>query len=103
MDAFQDLNNLYFFASVVDCGSYTAAAEALGMQTSKLSRRIRSLERELGVRLLNRSTRKLSLTEAGKTLHRHCVALIAQAEASRHAIHHTLAAPPGLLRITWPH
>ena len=37
MDAFQDLNNLYFFARVVDCGSYTAAAEALNMQTSKRS------------------------------------------------------------------
>ena len=63
MDAFQDLNNLYFFARVVDCGSYTAAAEALGMQTSKLSRRIGALEKELGVRLLNRTTRKLSLTD----------------------------------------
>jgi hypothetical protein len=62
MDAFQDLNNLFFFARVVDCGSYTSAAEALGMQTSKLSRRIGALERELGVRLLNRTTRKLSLT-----------------------------------------
>src|SRR5882724_2164944 len=102
MDAFQDLNNLYFFASVVDCGSYTAAAEALGMQTSKLSRRIRSLERELGVRLLNRSTRKLSLTEAGKTLHRHCVALIAEADAARDAINQTLSAPRGLVRISCP-
>lgn len=70
MDAFQDLNDLHFFAKVVDCGSYTAAAEALGMQTSKLSRRIGALEKELGVRLLNRTTRKLSLTEAGQTLHR---------------------------------
>jgi DNA-binding transcriptional LysR family regulator len=80
MDAFKDLNNLYFFAKVVDCGSYTAAAKVLGMQTSKLSRRIGALERELGVRPLNRTTRKLSLTEAGRTLHRHCVALIAEAE-----------------------
>ena len=97
MDAFQDLNNLYFFARVVDCGSYTAAAEALGMQTSKLSRRIGALEKELGVRLLNRTTRKLSLTEAGKTLHRHCVALIAEAEAARDAINQTLSAPRGLV------
>src|SRR5579863_5665637 len=102
MDAFQDLNNLYFFARVVDCGSYTAAAEALGMQNSKLSRRIGALERELGVRLLNRTTRKLSLTEAGKTLHRHCVALIAEAEAARDAINQTLASPRGLVRVTCP-
>ena len=102
MEAFQDLNNLYFFARVVDCGSYTAAAEALGMQTSKLSRRIGALERELGVRLLNRTTRKLSLTEAGKTLHRHCVALIAEAEAARDAINQTLSAPRGLVRVSCP-
>jgi len=51
-------------------GSYTAAAKALGLQTSKLSRRIAALEGELGVRLINRTTRRLSLTEAGKTFHR---------------------------------
>jgi DNA-binding transcriptional LysR family regulator len=102
MDAFQDLNNLYYFANVVDYGSYTAAADALGMQTSKLSRRIGALERELGVRLLNRTTRKLSLTEAGKTLHRHCVALIAEAEAAKDAINQTLSAPRGLVRISCP-
>jgi DNA-binding transcriptional LysR family regulator len=102
MDAFNDLNNLYFFAKVVDCGSYTAAAEVLGMQTSKLSRRIGDLERELGVRLLNRTTRKLSLTEAGKTLHAHCVALIAEAEAAKDAINRTLSSPRGLVRVSCP-
>src|SRR6266478_4190222 len=102
MDAFKDLNNLYFFAKVVDCGSYTAAAERLGMQTSKLSRRIGGLERELGVRLLNRTTRKFSLTEAGKTLHRHCVALIAEAEAAKDAINQTLSSPRGLVRVSCP-
>jgi DNA-binding transcriptional LysR family regulator len=102
MDAFRDLNNLYFFAKVVDSGSYTAAAEVLGIQTSKLSRRIGDLEKELGVRLLNRTTRKLSLTEAGKTLHRHCVALIAEAEAARDAINRTVSAPRGLVRISCP-
>src|ERR1700726_2407951 len=102
MDAFKDLNNLYFFAKVVDCGSYTAAAEVLGMQTSKLSRRIGALEKELGVRLLNRTTRKLSLTEAGKTLHRHCIALIAEAEAAKDAINQTLSSPRGLVRVSCP-
>ena len=77
----QDLNNLYFFAKVVDFGSYTAAAKALGLQTSKLSRRITALEAELGVRLINRTTRRLSLTEAGKTFHRHCLALLDEAQA----------------------
>jgi DNA-binding transcriptional LysR family regulator len=55
MPPVQDLNNLYFFAKVVDSGSYTAAAKALGLQTSKLSRRIAALETELGVRLINRT------------------------------------------------
>jgi DNA-binding transcriptional LysR family regulator len=102
MDTFQDLNNFYFFARVVDLGSYTAAAEALGMQTSKLSRRVGALERELGVRLLNRTTRKLSLTEAGKTFHRHCVALVAEAEAAKDAINQTLSSPRGLVRVSCP-
>jgi DNA-binding transcriptional LysR family regulator len=102
MDAFKDLNNLYYFAKVVDSGSYTAAAEVLGIQTSKLSRRIGALERELGVRLLNRTTRKLSLTEAGKTLHRHCVALISEAAAAKDAINQTLSSPRGLVRVSCP-
>lgn len=102
VDPFKDLNNLYFFAQVVEFGSYTAAAEALGMQTSKLSRRVGALERELGVRLLNRTTRKLSLTDAGRTFHRHCVALIAEAEAAKDAIGQTLSAPRGVVRMSCP-
>ena len=102
MDSFQDLNNLFFFAKVVDFGSFTAAAEALGLQTSKLSRRVGALENELGVRLLNRTTRKLSLTEAGKTFHRHCLALIAEAEAAKDAINQTLSAPRGVVRLSCP-
>lgn len=102
MDPFKDLNNLYFFARVVEFGSYTAAAGALGMQTSKLSRRVAALERELGVRLLNRSTRKLSLTDAGKTFHLHCVALLAEAEAAKEAIGRTLSAPRGVVRVSCP-
>jgi DNA-binding transcriptional LysR family regulator len=98
----QDLNNLYYFARVVDCGSYTAAAKALGLQTSKLSRRIAALETELGVRLINRTTRRLSLTEAGKTFHRHCLALIDEAQAARDAISQILASPQGLVRVSCP-
>jgi DNA-binding transcriptional LysR family regulator len=102
MDTFKDLNNLYFFAKVVDFGSYTAAAEALGTQVSKLSRRVGALERELGVRLLNRTTRKLSLTDAGKTFHQHCVALIAEAGAAKDAINQTLSSPRGMVRVSCP-
>src|SRR6478672_12215756 len=91
----QDLNNLYFFAKVVDFGSYTAAAKALGLQTSKLSRRIAALETELGVRLINRTTRRLSLTEAGKTFHRHCLALLDEAQAAKDVLRQILNRPMG--------
>jgi DNA-binding transcriptional LysR family regulator len=102
MSPVQDLNNLYFFAKVVDFGSYTAAGKALGLQTSKLSRRIAALESELGVRLINRTTRRLSLTEAGKTFHRHCLALLDEAQAAKDAMSQILASPQGLVRISCP-
>src|SRR6202008_1455060 len=102
MSPIPDLNNLYFFARVVDFGSYTAAAKALGLQTSKLSRRIAALETELGVRLINRTTRRLSLTEAGKAFHRHCLALLDEAQAARDAMSQVLASPQGLVRISCP-
>ncbi|HLI99709.1 MAG TPA: LysR substrate-binding domain-containing protein [Bradyrhizobium sp.] len=102
MTPIRDLNNLYFFAQVVDFGSYTAAAKALGLQTSKLSRRIAALESELGVRLINRTTRRLSLTEAGKTFHRHCLALLDEAQAAKDAMGQLLASPQGLVRISCP-
>jgi DNA-binding transcriptional LysR family regulator len=102
MAPINDLNNLVFFAKVVDAGSYSAAAEVLGMQTSKLSRRVSALEAELGVRLLNRTTRKLSLTEIGKTFYGHCVALIAEAQSAKDAVHQTLSSPQGLIRMSCP-
>ena len=102
MAPINDLNNLVFFAKVVDAGSYSAAAEVLGLQTSKLSRRISTLEAELGVRLLNRTTRKLSLTEIGKTFYGHCLALIAEAQSAKDAVHQTLSSPQGLVRMSCP-
>src|ERR1700745_3824015 len=102
MTPVEDLNNLYFFAKVVEFGSYTAAAKALGLQTSKLSRRIAALETELGVRLINRTTRRLSLTEAGKTFHRHCLALLDEAQAAKDAMSQLLASPQGLVRVSCP-
>jgi len=102
MTPVRDLNDLYFFAKVADFGSYTAAAKALGLQTSKLSRRIAALETELGVRLINRTTRRLSLTEAGKTFHRHCLALLDEAQAAKDAMTQLLGSPQGLVRISCP-
>jgi DNA-binding transcriptional LysR family regulator len=102
MTPVRDLNDLYFFAKVADFGSYTAAAKSLGLQTSKLSRRIAALEGELGVRLINRATRRLSLTEAGKTFDRHCLALLDEAQAAKDAMTQLLGSPQGLVRISCP-
>jgi len=102
MRAVNDLNDLYYFAQVVGAGSYTSAAKSLGLQTSKLSRRVARLEEELGVRLINRTTRHLSLTEAGQTFYRHCVALIEEAQAARDAVDQILSRPQGLVRMSCP-
>ncbi len=66
-----DLNDMYYFAEVVERGGFAAAGRALGVPKSRLSRRIADLEAQLGVRLLQRTTRRLSLTDAGETFLRH--------------------------------
>src|SRR5471030_1056506 len=99
MNAITDLNDLRLFSEVVEHGSYTAAARSLGLQTSKLSRRIRALEEELGVRLLNRTSRSLSLTETGRQFHQHCLALVAEAKAAKDIVDRTRSKPQGTVRI----
>lgn len=102
MNEITDLNNLRLFAEVVERGSYTAAARSLGLQTSKLSRRIRALEEELGVRLLNRTSRSLSLTETGRQFHQHCLAVVAEAKAAKDIVDRTRSRPQGTVRIACP-
>src|SRR5579863_2884986 len=102
MNAITDLNDLRLFAEVVERGSFTAAARGLGLQTSKLSRRVRALEEELGVRLLNRTSRSLSLTETGRQFHQHCLALVAEAKAAKDIVDRTLSKPQGTVRISCP-
>ncbi|QCP52049.1 LysR family transcriptional regulator [Trinickia violacea] len=102
MNSITDLNDLRLFAEVVEHGSYTAAARNLGIQTSKLSRRIRALEEELGVRLLNRTSRSLSLTETGRQFHQHCLALVSEAKAAKDIVDRTLSKPQGTVRISCP-
>lgn len=97
-----DLNDLRFFAEIVERGSFTLAAQALGVQTSRLSRRVSALEAELGVRLLNRSTRRLSLTDAGKHFLEHCQAIIAHAQAAYEDVEKTRSAPSGVVRMSCP-
>src|SRR3954465_10487354 len=98
----QDLNDMLFFAEVVDRGGFAAAGRALNIPKSTLSRRVSDLETRLGVRLLQRTTRKLSLTQAGETYHRHCVAMREQAEAAGEAVALVQTEPRGTVRMTCP-
>jgi len=98
----QDLNDMLYFAEVVDRGGFAAAGRSLGLPKSKLSRRVAELEGRLGVRLLQRTTRKLSLTEAGELYHRHCVAMREEAEAAAEAVAVVQTEPRGTIRVTCP-
>ena len=98
----QDLNDMLFFAEVVDRGGFAAAGRALNLPKSRLSRRVADLEARLGVRLLQRTTRKLSLTQAGEIYHRFCVAMREQAEAADEAVAQVRTEPRGTVRVTCP-
>ena len=98
----QDLNDLYYFAQVVEHGGFAPAGRALGMPKSKLSRRIALLEERLGVRLILRSTRHFSVTEIGQTFYAHCKAMLVEAEAAQEAIEVTRSEPRGIVRMTCP-
>ena len=98
----RDLNDLLYFAEVVDRGGFTAAGRALGVPKSRLSRRIALLEARLGARLLHRTTRKLSLTTLGEQFHRHCVAMREDAEAAEEAVAQAQTEPRGTIRVACP-
>lgn len=93
---------MYLFAKVVEHGSYSAAARALKLQTSRLSRRVSDLERHLGVRLLQRTTRKISLTEIGQAYYLHCAALEAEVIAAQETVDRTRSVPQGTVRMACP-
>lgn len=98
----RDLNALQLFVQVVAHGGFSAAGRALGMPKSKLSRRIAQLEEELGVRLIQRSTRRFAVTEVGQEYLRHCTAMLVEADAAQAAIDRTRSAPQGLVRMSCP-
>ncbi|MDE2407662.1 MAG: LysR family transcriptional regulator [Xanthomonadaceae bacterium] len=98
----QDLNDLYYFAAVVDHGGFAAAERALGIPKSRLSRRISALESELGVRLLQRSTRRFAVTDVGTSVHRHAQSMLAEAQAAREVVDHLSAEPRGSVRVSVP-
>ncbi len=97
-----DLNDLYYFAAVVDHGGFAAAERALGIPKSRLSRRISALESELGVRLLQRSTRRFAVTDVGTSVHRHAQSMLAEAQAAREAVDRLSAEPRGVVRVSVP-
>lgn len=97
-----DLAALAVFAAVVEHGSLSAAARRLGMSPSAVSQRLRALEAAHGVTLLNRSTRRLALTELGARVHAQCVAMVASAGAARDQLQRARDRLEGELRLSAP-
>jgi DNA-binding transcriptional LysR family regulator len=98
----EDLNDLYFFVCVSERGSFTRAAESLEIPKSRLSRRIADLEQRLGVRLLERTTRRLHLTTEGELFLGHCQAMLVEAKAGLEALARRRSEPSGAVRIAAP-
>jgi DNA-binding transcriptional LysR family regulator len=96
------LDGIAVFARVVDAGSFSVAARRLEISKSAASAQVQRLEERLGVRLLNRTTRRLALTEAGAAYYRHCARILAEAEAAEQAAIAFHAEPRGTLRISVP-
>lgn len=101
-DEMVDLNSLAVFASVVDAGSFTGGAKALGLPKGSVSRKISRLETSLGVRLLNRTTRKLSLTDVGRAYYEQCRNGLAELDAASQLVRDTQSTPMGVIRISAP-
>ena len=97
-----DLNELYYFAQVVEHGGFAPAGRALGLPKSKLSRRVALLEERLGVQLLLRSTRSFAVTEVGKRYYEHCRAMLTEAEAAEESVALIQSEPCGLVRLSCP-
>ena len=99
MDTFTGMR---LFTEVVDGGSFSAAARRLGMAPSSVARGIGALEDELGVRLLNRTTRKLGMTEAGRLFHERSKRILVEVDDARLSVTQLEAEPRGTLRLSMP-
>lgn len=86
--------------NVVDCGGFSAAAKQLGLSKSHVSRQVADLENRLGVQLLNRTTRRLSLTETGRAYYNRCKDLLSQLEEAEQSVMDLQNTPRGCLRMT---
>ena len=98
----QPLEGFYYFTEVVDKGGFAKAARALAVPKSRLSRHVAALETRLGVRLLNRSTRRFVVTEVGQEVLKHASAMLAEADAALDVVELARAKPCGTLRASCP-
>lgn len=98
----RDLNDFAYFAAVVTHGGFAPAGRALREPKSKLSRRIAGLEARLGVRLIERSTRRFRVTETGQAFFERCRALLAEAEQAEALVAAAQAEPQGRVRVSCP-
>lgn len=97
-----DLNEMAIFVHVVEAGSFTGAAKNLGLPKSTVSRKITQLEERLGVRLIQRTTRSLRLTDTGNAYYSHCARILGEIEEANIAVTQMQSTPTGTLRITAP-
>ncbi len=96
----KQLNDMGLFVEVVKAMSFRRAADALGMPSSTLSRRISTLEKTIGLRLLHRTTRKIELTEAGQVYFERCKRIVDEAKLAHEQLGEMLAQPKGVLRVS---
>jgi DNA-binding transcriptional LysR family regulator len=97
-----DLNDLAYFAEVVAHGGFAAAARALREPKSKLSRRVAGLEARLGLRLIERSSRRFRVTDTGQAFYERCRAMLAEAEQAEALVLQAQAEPHGRIRFSCP-
>ena len=96
------LNDMALFVEVVKARGFRRAAEAVGIPNSTVSRRISSLEKAIGLRLLHRTTRKIELTEAGQIYFQRCKRIVDEAKLAHEQLGELLAQPSGVLRASLP-
>ena len=97
-----DLNDLYYFVLVVKHGGFSPAARATGIEKTLLSRHIAFLEKRIGARLLHRTTRQVSLTEAGQHFYTLSQAVVDGAQTAYESVEHLRREPVGLVRLSCP-
>jgi len=95
-----DLNDFFYFLQVVERRGFTAAGRALGMPKSTLSYRMKKLEAELGVRLLNRTSRHFAPTQAGEEFYRHATSVVRAADEAESLVRQRVKEPFGVVRFT---